>query len=74
METVPSQILQTALALPDNARADLAAELIASLDPDVDADYEASWSKEIKRRLELLDGGIVKAVPWSEARSRIVGQ
>jgi hypothetical protein len=44
MDATSYQLLQSALALPDHDRADLAAELIASLDPGADADYEAAWS------------------------------
>jgi putative addiction module component (TIGR02574 family) len=74
MDMTSQQLLQSALALPEGARADLAAELIASLDPTIDADYEAAWSDEIKRRLDLLDSGAVKAIPWQEARTRILGE
>jgi putative addiction module component (TIGR02574 family) len=65
--------VQSALALPDHDRADLAAELIASLDPGADADYEAAWSAEIQKRLSLHDSGAVQTIPWHEARERIIG-
>lgn len=62
------------MALPESARAGLAAELIDSLDPARDDDYEESWSEEIKRRLELHDGGVRSSALWPEARARIVGE
>jgi hypothetical protein len=49
----------------------LAGELIQSLDRDVDADAEAAWSEEIRSRLDRLDAGAARTIPWSEARRRI---
>lgn len=66
------ELLAEALQLPPEQRAALAGELIQSLDPLVDEDAEAAWSAEIRRRLERLDSGLAKTVPWSEARRRIL--
>jgi putative addiction module component (TIGR02574 family) len=65
------QLLDQALRLSDEERAALAGELIQSLDAEVDADAEAAWSAEIRRRLERLDAGTARTIPWSEARGRI---
>jgi putative addiction module component (TIGR02574 family) len=64
------EILKDALALPSETRAALADSLWDSLDPEVDA--EEAWRKEIHRRLAELDSGAVKAIPWSEARARLL--
>lgn len=46
-------VLREALALPDRERADIAAQLIASLDvPEDPATIEAEWAAEIERRAE----------------------
>jgi putative addiction module component (TIGR02574 family) len=66
------RVLAEALLLPPAARAALAAELIASLDEQVDPDAEAAWSLEIRRRLDEVDSGAVRPVPWSDARRRIL--
>jgi putative addiction module component (TIGR02574 family) len=67
------QLFEEALRLPPEARAALAGELIDSLDvDDLDGDAEAAWGAEIRRRLQEVDSGTVKAVPWSEARRRIL--
>ena len=66
------EILKDALALPSETRAALADSLWDSLDPEVDADAEEAWRKEIHRRLAELDSGAVKAIPWSEARARLL--
>ena len=74
MDALSRQLLDTALTLPDRERADLAAELIDSLDPAFDADHESAWGEEIARRLALLKSGATQTVPWSEARARIIGE
>lgn len=43
------KLLEDALALEPNDRAQLAAELLASLD-DVEEEIEAAWAAEIRRR------------------------
>ena len=66
------RLLEEALHLPAEERAALAGALIESLDPEVDEDVEAAWSAEIHRRLERVDAGVAKTIPWSEARRRIL--
>jgi putative addiction module component (TIGR02574 family) len=66
----PKRLLEEALHLPAEERAALAGALIESLE--VDEDVEAAWSAEIGRRLEKVDAGVAKTIPWSEARRRIL--
>jgi putative addiction module component (TIGR02574 family) len=68
------RILDEALRLPPEARAALAGHLIESLDDSVDEDAEAEWGKEIARRIDELDSGTVKTIPWSVARRQILGR
>ena len=66
-------MLNAALKLPAQARAELAAELIESLDQGEPAeDVEDAWSKEIQRRLAEVDAGTVTPVPWLSARRRLL--
>ena len=74
MKSSHKKVLEEALRLPAEARAALAGHLIESLDDSVDEDVELAWSKEIARRIDDLDKGKVKAVPWSVARRQIVGR
>ena len=67
-----SKLLEEALKLPVEARAALAGSLLESLDDTVDEDVEQAWAVEIARRLEEVQSGKVKGVPWAEARRRIV--
>lgn len=71
MSTDAQQVLADALQLSENERAEVAARLIHSLDPEVDNDYETSWSEEISRRLDEYDRGLVKAIPWDQAIQEI---
>jgi putative addiction module component (TIGR02574 family) len=66
-----SELLKKALALPPEARAALAGSLLESLDDTVDSSAEEEWGREIARRIEELDSGKAKPVPWAEARRQI---
>lgn len=68
-----ARLLEEALKLPAEARAALAGSLLDSLDEVVDEDVEQASALEIARRLEEVQSGKVRAVPWAEARRRIVG-
>ena len=70
MPAIVDSILVEALRLPDSERAALAASLIESLDTTVDADAEAVWAAEIRRRVGALDAG-APTTPWEQARKRI---
>ena len=72
MSPSTEKLLDDALRLPPEARAALACQLLDSLDPEVDEDTEAAWAREIARRLNELDSGQVKAIPWTEARRQIL--
>ncbi|MGC2111130.1 MAG: addiction module protein [Candidatus Korobacteraceae bacterium] len=71
MSQETSELLKKALQLPPEARAALANSLLESLDETVDAGVEEEWNKEIARRIEELDSGKVKPIPWAEARRQI---
>jgi putative addiction module component (TIGR02574 family) len=68
------EILQTALQLPDNERADLAASLIESLDQTFDTDAQDAWAQEVSRRVAEIDSGAVATVSWNNARRIIAGR
>lgn len=67
-------LLAEALALSDHERADLAAELLASLDEPVSesqAKIEQLWATEIERRAQRVLSGGSRGELWSSARQRI---
>jgi putative addiction module component (TIGR02574 family) len=64
-------LLQKALSLSEEERADLACSLMESLDTVVDKEAESVWNEEIGRRITELDSGKAKTVPWEEVRRRV---
>lgn len=64
-------VLADALRLDDDARAELAAELVASLDGPADPDAESAWDAEIERRIAAIEAGTVPLEPWDHVRRRI---
>jgi putative addiction module component (TIGR02574 family) len=64
-------VLADALRLNDDARADLAAELLASLDGPADPDAQEAWDAEIARRVEAVEAGSMALEPWEHVRRRI---
>ena len=74
MSSTTLKLLEDALQLPETERADLAARLLESLDPETDADVQAAWDAELGRRLADLESGRVQPVPWPAAQARIFGR
>ena len=66
------KVLEDALKLPVEARAAIAGSLIQSLDEGVYEGAEDAWDAEIARRIQELDSGKVRPVPWSEVRRRLL--
>ena len=64
-------VLADALRLDLDARAEVAAELLASLDGPSDPGAEAAWAVEIERRVAAIEAGTVKLEPWEEVKRRI---
>ena len=66
-----SELLQKALSLSEEERAELAGSLIESLDATVDEAADAAWNQEIARRINDLDSGKAKTASWEAVRARI---
>ena len=69
-------LLDEALKLSAEERAGLAARLLRSLDDEGNEDfdqaaYDDAWGAEIQKRVDEVDRGEVKTIPWDEARRRI---
>jgi putative addiction module component (TIGR02574 family) len=74
MSPAVEKILREALELSEDARVDLAAAILDSVDHEpADPGAEEDWRQEAKRRLEEIRSGAVKPVPWDEARTTIFG-
>lgn len=72
MTSRAQELLREALTLRPEDRADVAAELLASLDDaNADtADVEAAWAAEIERRARRVLTGESAGIPWEEVRRR----
>ena len=64
------KILSHALELPAQDRAELAAELIASLDGESETEVEAAWAAEIRRRVAKIKSGEAKFEDWDSVRAQ----
>jgi len=68
----PTQsVFADALRLEPETRAELAAELLASLDGPADQDAEAAWDAEIERRIAAIEAGAIRLEPWVDVKRRI---
>ena len=67
-------LLREALTLPIDQRADVAAELLASLDEPSTMDAEtvqATWASEIERRAKRVMAGESVGEQWEHVRARV---
>ena len=64
-------VLADALRLDVDARAEVVAELLASLDGPADPSAEAEWKVEIERRVAAIEAGTARLEPWEDVRRRI---
>ena len=71
MTKAAEAVLADALRLDLAARAEVAAELLASLDGPADPGAEAAWAVEIERRVAAIEAGTVKLEPWEDVKRRI---
>ena len=75
MPSRAQDLLREALTLLVEERADVAAELLASLDeapPQDAAQVEAAWAREIERRARRVMSDESAGEPWEDVRARVV--
>jgi putative addiction module component (TIGR02574 family) len=65
-----SKLLERALALSVEEQEALADSLISNLGGKVDEGVIAAWDAEIAKRVQELDAGTVKTIPWEQVRKR----
>jgi putative addiction module component (TIGR02574 family) len=71
MSPTAESLLKQVLTLNEKDRASVAGALIESLHGPADPGVEEAWDAEIRRRIEELESGAVKGIPWSEVRERL---
>ena len=66
-------LLREALSLPEAERADLAAELLVSLEgpPESDAAVEHAWAQELELRARRVLAGGSQGEAWTDVRDRV---
>lgn len=69
--TTLEKLRSEVLGLPEPERAELAHELVKSLDLPVDSDAADAWDREIVRRLAEIDAGTARLVDRDELRRRM---
>ncbi len=67
-------VFDDALQLPRAKRAELAHDLIASLDEPPEQDVEAAWLAEVEKRLREVDEGTAMLEDWETVRARITAR
>jgi putative addiction module component (TIGR02574 family) len=71
MSKTGQEVLHEALQLGLSERAELVAELLASLDGEPDEDVEAAWAAEVARRAARARSGEDPGKPWDEVREQV---
>ena len=71
MSRTGNKLLEDALKLDLPERAELAAELLASLDGAPDEDAEQAWAAEIEQRLARARSGEDSGRPWSQVHQEV---
>jgi putative addiction module component (TIGR02574 family) len=67
LEKLRSEVMR----LPESERAELAHDLVKSLDSPIDLDAADAWDQEILRRLAQIDAGTARLVDRDELRRRM---
>lgn len=65
------QLLSDALGLPAEERSAIAVALLDSLEGSEEAAISEAWRKELRLRRQALRDGVLKPVPWTDARARL---
>jgi putative addiction module component (TIGR02574 family) len=75
VSATPSALRDEALALPAEQRAELAVELLASLDDDMEEadpdEIDRAWGDEMERRSAQIASGDVKTLTWDEVLDQV---
>jgi putative addiction module component (TIGR02574 family) len=66
-----SQVLEQALRLSHEERAELVRRLLETLEGDPDVDIDAAWAAELTRRAEQVLAGEARLEAWEVVSERI---
>lgn len=71
MTTTAKQLLEQVMALDVEDRSELIDCLVDVAEAGTDPKYTAAWEAEIRARIEDVERGDVKRIPWREAIEQI---
>ncbi len=71
MSTDLDRVRSEAMQLSEIERAELARDLVQSLDAPEDTNTDKAWEREISRRLSAIDAGTAAMIDRDEFRRRI---
>ncbi|MBS1842119.1 MAG: addiction module protein [Acidobacteria bacterium] len=71
MSPKSAELFKQALELSIEERADLAAQILDSLDSSADLEVQAAWQAEIERRMAQLHSGEVQGLSIEEAKRQV---
>jgi putative addiction module component (TIGR02574 family) len=71
MSPVTEQLLQAALALPEEERLELVEALLSSQGSSDELPFDPAWLVEIQRRSAEIDAVAVQLAPWTLVRDRV---
>ena len=72
MSVTVEELLRQALRLEPRARAELAALILESVPTESPEEVDSAWEAEIRRRVQELESGSVKTIPWEEVREKLI--
>ena len=71
MRSAVEEVVQRALELDEEERAEVASRVLASLE-EGDAAAEAAWDAELERRAAEMESGAVEGIPWEDLREKLM--
>ena len=71
MNPTIDELVAQAEQLSEDDRELLLIRLQQALAPPVDPAIEAAWIEEAERRLDAIDRGEMRSIPWDEAKKRL---
>jgi putative addiction module component (TIGR02574 family) len=71
MSAKSDSVRDEALKLPEQERARLASDLLASLDGEADDGVEAAWAAEVEKRKGEVERGEARLVPWEQVKADV---
>jgi len=71
MSSLLQEVVNKAHNLSPEERAELAHELIVSLNDDIDKEHEKAWDSEIERRVREIKSGTAKGRPAEDILAEI---